>query len=291
MENQQIKPGPVKKKLRLIDLLKIAREWRRQGYTGSRPVIKVVNFIPARKIREVIAEFKKRKKKRYNFYRKRVQVRVRVKKAGVVVTMDGATARKGEDYIVYRDRGSLSVESSSCEGTLKSKNTLNVLTNLELEGRLPLVFCTDNGSPFCSSEVENYLSTNYIVHLKSLPHVPQQNGSCENAVKEFKELLQEGFTATESCKILNESRKRQSIGYRTAKEFDQENFRSYTEEDRKHFYTKANQAIEMAKLGIKSVYEKRKAEREAIFQTMERFELITRTRGGQLYSPEPEDNT
>jgi hypothetical protein len=88
----------VKKKLRLIDLLKIAREWRRQGYTGSRPVIKVVSFIPARRIREVIAEFKKRKKQRYNFYRKRVQVRVRVKKAGVVVTMDCATARKGEDY-------------------------------------------------------------------------------------------------------------------------------------------------------------------------------------------------
>ena len=279
-----------KKSLDFFEVLMIAKEWKRQGYPGSRPVIKALPDVRVRLVRSVVGDLKIRKSKRRAMIRKKVQVRVRIKKPGVVVTVDGATLKKGEDHIVYRDRGSLSVQSQKCEnGSLAAKDTLNVLTNLKNKDRLPVVFCSDNGSPLVAGVVGNFLDKNYIIHLKSLPRVPQHNGSCENAVKEFKELINEGYSPEKATEILNVRRKRRQLGYKTSLEFDEENFKRYTDEERKRFYDAAKTAINAAVIGTKSGYEKRKAEREAIFQTLERFGLITRTRGGLSCSPKPEE--
>jgi transposase InsO family protein len=283
--------GPVQKVITRKELLAIAREWKRQGCPGSRPVIAALPQVRVRVARQVIAALKLRKEKRRVQIRKKVQVRVRIHKPGTVLTVDGATIRKGEDHIVYRDRGSLTVQTRPCiNGNLAAIDTMAVLGSLAKEERLPFVYCSDNGSQLCAKVVKDFLDKNYIVHLRSLPRVPQHNGSCENAVKEFKEQVVDGYTPTEATAILNERRKRQQLGYKTAAEFDKENFRLYTKEERKKFYYTAKAAIQEAKLGMKSEYEKRKAEREAIFQTMERFALITRTRGGQLCSPGPEES-
>lgn len=268
-----------------MEVLKIVREWDRQGRPGARPVIKALPGVRVRLVRVVVMEMKLRIRRRARKHRARARVTVTVKEVGAVVAMDGATVRKGEDFIVYRDRGSLSVNAQACHGPLCSLNTLETLQKLKDENRLPLVLCTDNGSPFCSFTVRSFLDDNKIIHLRSLPHVAPQNGSAENAVKEFKEQVHAGKSAAQSCKTLNESRKRGKLNWITSSKIDSEFFIPYNKNKRSEFYESAKLAINQAVLGTKSGRERRKAEREAIFVTLERFELITRTRGGQTCAP------
>jgi transposase InsO family protein len=181
---------------------------------------------------------------------------------------------------VRRDRGSLRTEVTICEGKATSaSDTLRVLYDLKAKNRLPLVAGSDNGSPFIANSVLAFYQANKIVLLRSLPRVPQQNGAAENGVGDFKRLAKNGATISEACRILNECRLRETLNWKTPSEVDRERFQPYTREMRERFYDAANAAIEGAKLGAKSALEKRKAEREAIFQTMESFSLITRIRG------------
>ena len=94
--------------------------------------------------------------------------------------------------------------------------------------------------------------------------MPQHNGSSENAVKELKQLLNEGLSIERSCEILNKSRKRRQLGWKTTEEVDGENFVQYIEESRDKFYNEALLAIKQALHGTKSVFERRKAEREKL---------------------------
>jgi transposase InsO family protein len=269
---------------------RIVQEWVRQGYPGSRPVIKALPGVRVRLVRAVIAELKLRRRRRAMEKKIKVRTRITVKAVGVVVAMDGATIQKGEDLLVVRDRGSLSVKAEACEGSLRSLNTLETLQKMKDEARLPLVLCTDNGSPFCSSSVRSFLEDNKIIHLRSLPRVPQHNGSCENAVRELKLVMREGVPVAYACTTLNESRKRRQLGWKTSLEIDRENFVPYNEENRKMFYEGVKLAINEAVLGTKSVRERRKIEREVILAMLERFRLVIITRGDQTYALKSVEN-
>lgn len=263
------------------ELILIGREWRRQGFTGSRPIIQALPGIRVRLIREVVAQLKKKRKNRANWKLRKVRIRIDVKEAGTVAAMDGATVRRGEDLIVVRDRGSLSIKINECGSSLSSKNTLEMLQEMKQKDEIPLVLCTDNGSPFCANTVKAFLEKHQVIHLRSLPHVPQHNGSAESAVKEVKELAKSGLKLLDIIKILNQRRKRRQLNWKTADEFYSENYIAYNRETREQFYAATKLAIKEAMLGTKNGYERRKAEREAILTTMERFKLITITRGGQ----------
>lgn len=268
--------GRPRKAITLKEKIKIGREWKRQGFPGSRPVIYETG-LRARAVREVIAALDGRRRKRAELHRKKHRVRMKAKQAHAFAVMDGASLTKGNDYLVFRDRATLSVEATACRGHLNAKHTLALLERLRCEGRLPYVLGTDNGSPFCAHEVQHYLRCHKVVHLKSLPRVPQQNGSAENAVYEFKRLAKVGLTA-QACKILNQHRRRASLGWQTAAEVGQNV--QVNQITRSRFYEEVQANIKSAVHGTQSVYAGRKAEREAILQTMEGFELITRTRGG-----------
>jgi len=199
-----------------------------------------------------------------------------------MVVLDAAKVpnEEGGEFIVNKDRGSLRTEVTMAEApATRASDTLKVLKTLKDSGRLPLVAATDNGSPFVADLVEDYLHENKVVHLKSLPRVPQQNGSAENAVADVKRLVRNGSTTSEACQILNFNRKRETLSWKTPAEVEQEHLEPCTNEFRNEFYKATKAAIEDALVGTKTAYEKRKAEREAIFQTMERFKLITRIRG------------
>lgn len=254
----------------------------RQGRAGARPVIKALPRVRVRLIRDVVSGLKKRRHARHMNHVLAARTTVEVHKPGTLTAIDAAKVpnQEGGEVIVCRDRGSLKTEVTESEGlATRASDTLKVLNELKGRGRLPLVAASDNGSPFTASEVEDFLRENKVVHLKSLPRVPQQNGSAENAVGDFKRLKEDGEATTAACRILNDCRKRESLNWQTPTEFDREHFQPYTDKQRTEFFTAANAAIEVAKLGTRTAYEKRKAEREAIFQTMERFELITRIRG------------
>jgi transposase InsO family protein len=251
-----LKPGPVAKGITFSERLRVAREWKRQGYTGSRPVMKALGCtVRVRVVREMVAELKLRREKRHQAVQSAVRVRVKVKKSGTVVTMDGATVKKGEDHIVYRDRGSLSVKSRACRGNLQAADTLALLEKLKETNRLPLVMCSDNGPQFCSKNVRQFLEINKVVHLRNLPYVPEHNGSCENAVKEFKGLLKEKLSPDKASQILTENRRRQQLNYQTSAEFERENFQEITTQERTIFYEAAKDAIKWPAFELRLQYQ------------------------------------
>ena len=272
------KRGRKKAGVTFREQLTIAREWAKQGYPGSRPVIGALPSLRKKLIRAVIAELKKRRAKRYARIRTECRTSVKVHQAGTVLTMDGATVQEG-DLVVYRDRGSMSVKSEKCDGSVTSNDTLKVLNKLKEAGQLPLVAMSDNGSPFCAGPVKTFYKENQVIHLRSLPRVPQHNGSCENGVGDMKKSIAHGLKPEEACRRLNQHRRREGLNWQTPCQFEQTNSRVCTSEERSKFYEATCAAINSAVLGIDSAKEKRKAEREAIFRTMERFELITRIRG------------
>jgi transposase InsO family protein len=242
-----------------------------------------------RVIREVVAGLKKRQRQRYEAHRLKNRTSVKVNKPGVFSVLDAAKepSKEGGEIIVFKDRGSLKIDVAKSESKATTANdTLRVLNNLKAQGRLPLVAGTDNGSPFVAKAVIEFMEQNQVIHLKSLPSVPQHNGSAENAVGEVKSQIKHGATRDQACQTLNDHRMRESLNWQTATEYDQKNFEPCTKEKRAEFYHATKLAIKEAQLGIRTAYanvssknERRKAEREAIFQTMERFSLITRIRG------------
>ena len=273
------KRGPCKTRATLRELLKISREWQRQGCPGSRPIIYALPEIPVRRIREVVAALKLKKKRRFDKLKEKLRVSLIVHNPGTVTAIDAAAINKGEDFIVTKDRGSLKITTTECGGPVKSDNTIGVLSELKSQGRLPYVVCSDNGSPFVSEKVAAFLTENKVVHLKSMPYVPEHNGSAESAVNDVKLLANDGNSLETACIILNHRRKRKKLNYQTSNEFEQQNYKLCTEQERGEFFKATCTAINSAVLGIDCAHEKRKAERKAIFETMERFSLITINRG------------
>lgn len=276
------KPGPKPKALLFSDVLVIAREWKRQGYVSARAVIASLKHTRVRLIRIIVGGLNRRRKLRATKHVLENRTSLKVNQPGVLVVLDAAKIpnKTGGELIVFRDRASLSTHTRVSDQTAtRASDTLAVLEKLKFDGRLPLVVGSDNGSPFTAIEVTLFLNENSIIHLKSLPHVPQQNGSAENAVGDVKRLIKNGAGLDRLSPILNNNRKRATLNWKTPTEVESANRRSVNEEERKDFYQACKAAILDAVLGTKTAYEKRKAEREAIFQTLESRSFITRTRG------------
>jgi hypothetical protein len=258
----------------------VIREWERQGRPGSRPVSLALPQVSLRHVRLIVGALKKKKRKRHQRIRSRVQISIVVHSPGVLTVADGTTDKQKQDHFVSRDRGSLKTEVSPCLSKhLQASDTLKFLERLKQEGRLPLVFGSDNGSPLCGKIVKDFNEQNKVINLRSMPRVPQHNGSAENAVREFKAVLDLGVEPEAACEILNYSRHRKKLGGLTSMQFEKENFKKIEDVDRARFYEAACMAIEASKLGKKSACQRRKDERQAILQTLERFSLITITKG------------
>ncbi|HET6204552.1 MAG TPA: transposase family protein [Planctomycetota bacterium] len=84
-------------------------------------------------------------------------------------------------------------------------------------------------------------------------------------------------------------RRRATRGYRTAETLDAIYPRGDHLVDRERFYEAVAMARSRAVAGLKEGRGRRRAQREAILNTMQRFRLITRTRGGvPIPAPKPE---
>ena len=292
-EKEIKRPGPKPKRPEFRELLIIAREWQRQAYPGSKVIEKALPSLRVRLIRDVIRELKLKKNKRYRRIRQKNRKTVLVKAPGLITAMDAATIKEhGGDFIVHRDRASLSTNVNRCEGRHHhSSDVLVTLETMKNENKLPLVLQTDNGSPFCSREVKAYLKQNQVIHLKSLPHVPQHNGSGENAVGNLKCVVSAGLSPEVSCTALNNNRLRAKLGFKTPHEVEKMFSMQCKENIRTQFYNDVSSAINESQLGTKTAYEKRKREREAILATLEKHSFITIIRGPSTRFQKPEDIT
>lgn len=165
-----------------------------------------------------------------------------------------------------------------------------MLEDLRVTRGLPLVYGTDNGSPYVCALVQDWLCAHMVVHLPSLPHTPQHNAFAERAIGELKQdsglgkgvVLRDDDEArarVERSRCRIDARPRASRGGLTAAELDESLPPWDRAVSREAFWREACAAIEQGLMSAASKRERRMRTREAVLATMERFGLATRTRG------------
>jgi len=283
---------------RFLARLKVARELRRQGWTGWRPVLaKVRTDVSIRLVQESVSELKKRheQKRRKRFAANRESVAVL--SPNVIWTQDathvGRLNRKAVQAEVVKDRATLGYTGLAVGPTASGSDILWILEVAKQEKGLPLVWATDNGSAYRDARVESFLKREKVVHLLSRPHLPQDNAAAEKGIQELKTEagLGKGVKLTSfeeaACKlavsreILDGGRARASKHYQTADELRQSLPSWDLKVQRGVFYEQACKSMEKAVKGGGTAREIRQAERQAVYETLEKFQLVKRTRGGK----------
>lgn len=278
--------------------LKVARELHRQGWTGWRPVVKRLGpVVSTRLVQESVRELKKRRALRKRRWMEARRIQVEVLSPNVVWTQDathlGRIGRKAVLAEVIKDRATLGTREIAVGGPSKAEDILRMLEISKSTCGLPLVWATDNGAVYRDQRVAGYLRREKVVHLLSRPHLPQDNGAAEKGIRELKEQAGLGkgvklFDAEQaaqklarSWRILDESRLRASKGYRTADQLSEQLPRWESGIQREAFYALACKCMEKAVEGGGTARQKRQAERQAVYETLEYFQLVKRTRGGK----------
>ena len=283
---------------RFLARLKVARELRKQGWAGWRPVkAKVGSVVPTRLVQESVSELKKRHAQRLRRHLAKNRIHVEVLSPNVVWVQDathlGRLGRVAVQAEVIKDRATLGFESLSVGPQANATEILAMLEKCKKEHGLPLVWATDNGSAYKDEVVENFLKQEQIVHLLSRPRLPQDNAPAEKGIRELKEVagLGKGVKLTSlmeaagklaySWEILDQCRLRGTKGYRTAQELEDQLPSWRGKVERGVFFEQACEAMEKGVKGGGTAREKRQAERQAVYATLEKFQLVERTRGGK----------
>lgn len=284
---------------------KVGREYLRQGRCGSQTIIVVMNgAVATRLIRRYVALFKscEERHKRRRVLPRRVSVEVLTKNA--IWVQDSAqiardhSGKKVESQIV-KDRGSLKTIGVSTGAPATGEDAVELLENLKNVRGLPLVLGTDNGSPFVCEKMAEFLQREKVIHLKSLPHTPQHNGSAEQTNGEIKRCgkLGKGVRASPieaharaitSASLLNNNRIRPSKGLKTAAELDEEMVSGYQKINRALFYDECSSKLEEVRMRGLGSREVRMQEREVIYGMLEKYKLVRRTWGAGQAATKPE---
>jgi transposase InsO family protein len=207
--------------------------------------------------------------------------------AQVAIDHDGGKV----ESLFIKDRGSLATVGIATTGPTQGADVVQLLDQLRKTRGLPLVIGSDNGAPFVCQEVTEYLKQHRVIHLRSLPRTPQQNGSAEVNIREIKDAAQLGTNLTASpsqahkravsaATRINKNRERATKGFKTADQLDEEMEAGIHRVDRDLFYSECSRRIEEVRQSGLNTRAMRMAERGAIFETMERYGLIKRHRGG-----------
>jgi len=283
----------------------VGRELRRQGYPGWLAVsIQLCGAVPTRLIQFYVRGFKKKKydRKKARILRHRVKVEVVARDA--IWAQDGTHVGRcnGENVEsqVMRDRGSLAIIGVQTGAVADHDEVIQSFESVaEIRTRHPLVWSRDNGSMYAHAAVQAYMEAHQVIELRSLPRTPEHNGAAENTNREIKDVAELGvgcrlataeFAHAKMARaqvLLNNNRVRRTKELKTAAEMD-ERLPSTAAVDRNSFYQQCRYRMKRAVDTAKSVRAGRLAEREAIFQTLEEYGLIKRTRGGKPYAPKSE---
>jgi len=254
-------------------------------------------------VREVVTGLKEEYRRLQALLRRLARVSVKVALGEVMWALDETHLGRLEEGeavlgLVVREVASTRTLVVSVGREATAEDLVRTLEDLRVaRGGLPLVVCMDNGPAMKSLLVALYLAHHKVVALRNLPHVSRHNPCVERGHRDLKAasglgkgvVLRDPAEAARmlepAVKIINEVRPVASRGWRTPQAVDTETPRWYSSVDRGDFYEAACRAVEQAVQGCRNDRERRKAEREAILQTMEAFALIERTRGGVPIAP------
>ena len=200
---------------------------------------------------------------------------------------------------VVRDVGS----SKTLRATVGAPtNAQDVITGIEEVARErgvhPLVWQSDNGPPYVAEKVEAHLALHFITTLRSRTYTSTDNPAAEHGIGELKAesgldapFEVEGADAARrrleaARRRLDDGRLRASRGWKTATRCDADLPEAESLVSRAVFYEAARSAVAAAVLGIEAPRARRKAERDAIWKTLETFGLARRHVGARR-TPNP----
>lgn len=223
--------------------------------------------------------------------KRRHRVSIRILAQGAVMGQDSAHVgdckKKRVWAEVQKDLAILEGRSRGDGKALTGQAMLGQLRRLKAEGRLPLVLSTDNGSAYCCTIVEAWLKRHCVVHLRSRPRTPTDNGATERAIGEGKALsgLGKGIRIKrpadgprlleKALKVLNRAWPRSSRGGLSSRRLKKCLPHWRTKVGRQDFYETVLRAVRRRTRGLKG-RTLRGETREAIFTTLVRFGLAKR---------------
>lgn len=263
----------------------VRQEMRRQGNPGWRPISRVLPWLPVRLVQEFVATVKRERRKQVAQERKSARTSIEVTAREAIWTIDGTQTKRSQKSKQYnqviKDRGSLAYRAVLSGAPAKADDITGLLEEMPV---LPLVIASDNDRIYCGENTSRWLKENKVVHLKSLPRTPQHNGAMEIAMREIKEAAEEnGFieprNLVKMAKQINEFKPRATRGYKTSTVLDGEMPVAYSKVERAEFYEKCTARLRKVETSPMEWREKRMAEREIIYATLEEYGLIKRTGG------------
>jgi transposase InsO family protein len=196
---------------------------------------------------------------------------------------------------VVRDVATTRTVGLSIGPAADAEDVVSLLDRIIAErGVAPLVWSTDNGSPYVSQRLIDYLRARQIVHLRNLPRTPQHNAAAERGEGELKagaRFLPADDPETRARKLLrtadrlNRYRRRATRKGLTAHEADLILPPATSIVSREEFYEACRIAVEEAMKAKTSRRAQRLAERGAIYAVMERYGLVKITGGRRRAAP------
>jgi hypothetical protein len=296
-------------------------EWRRvralvaaqlelQGpSTGEGPVYRALGgLVPLSRVRRALKELKAERRKAERKRLEKQRVRIHILARDVVWSMDathlGRTwsgwAVEGE---VVREVRSTRTIGLSVGPSATAEDVVRLLDQTaEERGGYPLLLITDNGGPYSGELMAAWCRAHGVLHLFTLPRTPQHNAASEHGMRDLKEgsplgkgALVDDIEIAHAMLVQNRdridgNRLRATRGWMTAVEYDRASPHWETLVGREEVYREAACAIRRAVLDSKNKRAERLAVREAILGTLERFSVITRTRGGRPWTAHKVEN-
>ncbi len=159
---------------------------------------------------------------------------------------------------------------------------------------LPLVLLTDNAPNNTSEEVARYLAERQVIYMRKLPYTPQHNALIERAHRELKEhaglgkgiVLKGVHDAAQrlahAWHHVDHRHDRPALGGRTSAYACRDPAERATIPARNLFDRTTRHALDVASQQP-TAHQRRRAQREAIYASLERFGLVSRTRGGEPF--------
>jgi transposase InsO family protein len=297
--------------------IKVREQLYVQGFSaGWRPVDHALTDVPTRLVQELMSICKVRERARRARAAQARRVSVKVHKRDALWSVDathlGRAGDEAQQAEVVKELATTRVVGVSLGCVATGEDVVRLLTqSVRDRGVAPFVLCHDNGKAYCCGLVSRWCAENGVVELVNEPRTPQHNAACERGIGELKaecdlgsgrELtaLQERVwlgqvelqSGAQWCRDvqaamqrLNCGRLRGSRGYKTAEQLDRETPSAESWACREDFHRMACSAIDEAVRDARGARARRRATREAIYRTLERFGMVTRTRGGVLISP------
>jgi transposase InsO family protein len=279
-----------------------------QGKTaGWRPIVEALQAavppVPTRLIQEELARQKTQERRAERERQERYREGHQVLAKNAVWCEDEALLGHADGERVHgevvRDVASSMTLRVSVGSATTAEAVIAQLEQVAAErGAYPLVWQRDNGPAYGASKVDAFLALHFITALRSRTYTSTDNPAAEHANRELKEesgldapvalsSVAEAAGRLETAqRRLDEGRLRATRGWKTAARFDAELPEAERLVDRAAFYAAARSAVEAAVLGIEAPRARRKAERDAIWKTLETYGLARRHLGARR-TPNP----